>query len=492
MNGDSSSVRGFIKNLAIKIKLSPSLLKEDEISSIMIGLHGMNPRHHPEVIDLVEALKTKFKLFKGELSVQCIASCVYGLRWFDVNINNDNNNVKDIDFKYSDDIAVVSERCTVVMNEFVQVVNIMIAEYGIKDTSNPITSQGVAMAMKGLQKMGSDSFTSRQMIKNILPYLHIEDNDQYGHKQVGFSPVEVGVAIRGLQHMDAIHTEVRELMKALIMYIRAGEGQLSSLDLGIALSGMRRFSNADPLVADLFTALLKRTDKNSLSKDPQAVSVALAAHGMQNFIIPNPMLYLFVQQLEKCYEKKEILNAQGLGMLIYGLSHTLNQNVNLKRAIDDNDTDNGSDDDNDNDRAGGDEVQIALMNMIEKHTRSGNFIVDGRAASLAYKAFHRINDQDLSYELMDKIESTLVELMRKLDRTLLLNDNLDKSEEQFEKVLDQRESNRFFNSMRYLGKISSVYNALPPAPSWLPILVGFFLLNEQLQQYSCDAISYMT
>ena len=120
-------------------------------------------------------------------------------------------------------------------------------------------------------------------------------------------------------------------------------------------------------------------------------------------------------------------------------------------------------------------------------------MVDGRSASLAYHAFNRINSQELSYELMERIENTLVEMMRKLDRTLLLKSTTENSEDQLEMVLDQRESNRFINSMRYLGKVSDAFNTLPPAPSWLPILVGFFLLNEQLQKYNCDIIiSYMT
>ena len=485
MNCSSIPVRNFIKNLAAKIKFSPSILKSDEISSIMIGLHGMDPLISDEVVDLVKVLQTKFRQFRGELSPQCIASCIYGLRWFQVSPDIIVKSNPSVD-RYGHHIEhhnsmKTNDRCKVI-HEFVDTISFMIAKHGTKKEDSVITSQGVAMIMKGLQLMGSDSLMSRQLIKNVVPFLQVKRNDDYDEDEdyecracLGFKPVEIGIALSGLRNMETTHPEVRELLKVLIARTSQGKGLLSSLDLGIALSGMRKLSNTDPLEAELYDTLLKRVDRNSITKEPHALSVALGAHGMQNFIIPNPMLHIFVQQLEQCYKEDQILNGQGLGMLLYGLSNTLNHNIKKDG----------------NTNIAGDDVEIALLNIIEKHTQRGNFIVDHRAASLAYHAFNRINNQEVSYELMEKIENTLVEMMRKLDRALLLKSTLETSEEQLERMLDRRESNRFFNSMRYLGKIINAFNSLPPAISWLPILVGFFMLNEQLQKYNCDMITYM-
>ena len=89
---------------------------------------------------------------------------------------------------------------------------------------------------------------------------------------------------------------------------------------------------------------------------------------------------------------------------------------------------------------------------------------------------------NLSLELTERIESTLVEFMRKIDRQLIINAG--SSEDELEEVLDQRESNRFFNSMRFLAKITRTFHDVPPVHTFVPFLLGFFLLNEQLQDLS--------
>ena len=124
-------------------------------------------------------------------------------------------------------------------------------------------------------------------------------------------------------------------------------------------------------------------------------------------------------------------------------------------------------------------VNERLLEALCAHTAHESFHVDGQAVTLAHKALSRLQHQDLSHEVMDLIEATLVEFMRKLDRQLILA--IDSNQEELEQVLDQRESNRFVNSMKYLSKISNAFAQLPPAQTWMPILVGFFLLNEQVR-----------
>ena len=277
-----------------------------------------------QVRDLVRVLSVKLRQFADPLGPQCVVSCVYGLQLFRPNSMN----------------AEIAE--------FISLITDMILDLGSMGmgleqdgSSGRMTAQGVAMTMQGLRKMGSDSPESRRLINALLPYIE-PDILLEGE---GLSGFEVGIALSGLKHMDVEHSEVRELITSLIalLYLPSHNNELrykipdhelmeydgihdrwllSPAEFGYALSGMCRLSNQDPLVSELFLATVARLDSARLN-EPTPQSVALAVHGMQNFRIPTRLLNIFEQQIKLFEERGETLSAQGVGMLLYGLSKSL-------------------------------------------------------------------------------------------------------------------------------------------------------------------------
>jgi len=428
MSSEHEIIRTFISILTTKIESSPVLLKSYEISSIMIGLQGLCPSHS-EVQNLLSALEEKFNRFKGDLSPQGVANCIYGLQRFGLTT------------------------APIISRFVLSITKLISRQEGI------LGPQGVAMVMYGLMKLGSGSDEARGLIKAILPW--IKGNHVYNSKELLLSGFEVGIALSGLRNMDIAHPEVRGLIDALIYRIKCTavdicnrrDLTLSPSDLGYALSGLRKLSNSDSDIRTLLSELMIRVD-NSIMIEPDVRSISLAIHGMQH-LSPSQdknfekLLRIFSYQLYICKERKQLLNAQGIGMILYGISNSINEFEDL-----------------------------SILKSLEVHIKNANFSVDHKAASLIYHALTRIDEQRLSDFVIERIESILLDVMRNLDRKLLVN----VLEDDISRVLNERETNRYRNSLAILSGISKIN--LPPVQAWMPLLVGFFLFNEQLFEIS--------
>lgn len=121
-------------------------------------------------------------------------------------------------------------------------------------------------------------------------------------------------------------------------------------------------------------------------------------------------------------------------------------------------------------------TDLPILKSLKMHTKLVGFSVDGKSASLMHHALMRIDESSMSDLITDQIELILLNVMRNLDKQLI--SSIVSDDEETELLLNKREKNRFRNSIDVLSKINRIN--LPPAQAWMPLLVRFFLLNEQL------------
>eukprot|EP01041_Mallomonas_annulata_P008335 gene8335-17162_t len=315
------------------------------------------------------------------------------------------------------------------------------------------------------------------------------------------TPWSFSCALYGTQTMSPVCEEVEEVWTLLQQWLRPADRvetmtktmttaehshspdndndrlRFTGQGFGMALFGLQRTSNRSPVAVGVLRALLSRMDSHIPSMDKQAVSMAL--YGLRGFSSDTREVRTVLRILSREMKRlvvvgEEKLDSRSVTMILSGLQHmdaSLSEVTDVFRSV--------------VELMPSPSLSPASRQSVAANTPARRIVeplLDAEAvASATYSLRHHNADLPHIRSLLSRLSLSLVLLDRGLDHREadLINLGMRDKDREVPEVkglvdsflyhLESRGHRHFRDHLNDLG-----------AQTWMPLLVGFFLLQEQI------------